>query len=245
MRVQDKRRGRSTIAVTCAMAATVAVVVTGCSDGGSDGSEGAASTVTPSVGPTSSETAEAVEAVETVQMVGAIDTSNWTTYTSDVYDLQIGHPSGWTELPATRAWRLDTDGADPLSPAHEAFRSPEGDVRVSVWAAPLDPSTREETTAYLESWVEDYCEATENLPCTDIGDRAVELCLEKRDCHPGLLVPFESDVQAFFSGGDYASDAMTVVVVWRPESDASVVPYGGAQRLLEAFLSTMDVRPKP
>ena len=177
----------------------------------------------------------------------ALDTSDWTTYTSDLYDLEVGHPPDWTVTPATRKWRLDTDGTDFLSPAHVAFRnpdgSPEGDVRVSVWTAPLDPKTREETFAYLEAWVEDYCEATENTPCTGIADRAVELCLETRDCHPGLLVPFKYDVQAFFSGGDYAQDAMTIVAVWRPESDASVVPYGGSQRLLEAFLSTMDVRP--
>jgi len=114
---------------------------------------------------------------------------------------------------------------------------------VSVWAAPLDPSTREETTDYVEAWVEDYCEASGNTPCTGIGDRAVDLCLEKRDCHPGLLVPFRDDVQAFFSGGIYAADAMTVVAVWRPESDSSVVPYGGSKRLLEGFLSTMEVWP--
>ena len=190
MRIQDKRRGRATIAVTCAMAATVAVVVAGCSGGGSDGSEGAESIVTPSASPTRPRrsrrsSGRAVEAVE------AIDTSDWTTYTSDLYDLEVGHPPGWTETPATRKWRLDKDGTEFLSPAHEAFRSPEGDVRVSVWAAPLDPSTREETTDYLEAWVEDYCEATENIPCTGIDDRAVELCLEKRDCHPGLLVPFQ------------------------------------------------------
>jgi hypothetical protein len=231
MRIQDKARGRATIAVTCAVAATVAVVVSGCSGGGSDGSEGADSIVTPSASPTPSETVE------------AIDTSDWNKYTSDLYDLEVGHPPGWMETPASRKWRLEEDGKDFLSPAHEAFRSREGDVRVSVWAAPLDPKTREETTAFLEAWVEDYCEATGNAPCTGIADRAVELCLEKRDCHPGLLVPFKDDVQAFFSGGMYDADAMTVVAVWRPESDSSVVTYGGAQRLLEGFLSTMKVWP--
>ena len=145
--------------------------------------------------------------------------------------------------PATRKWRLEEDGTEFLSPAHEAFQPPEGDVRVSVWAAPLDPKTREETTDYLETWVEDYCQASGNTPCTGIADRAVDLCLEKWDCHPGLLVPFKDDVQAFFSGGIYAQDAMTVVAVWRPESDSSVVPYGGSQRLLEGFLSTMGVWP--
>ena len=130
-----------------------------------------------------------------------------------------------------------------LSPAHEAFLSPDGHVRVSVWNAPLDASTREESIPYLVEWVEDYCEESGNSPCTGIADRAVELCLEKWDCHPGLLVPFENDVQAFFSGGIYAQDAMTVVAVWRRESSRHDGAYGGSQRLLEAFLSTMEVWP--
>ena len=50
-------------------------------------------------------------------------------------------------------------------------------------------------------------------------------------------------MQAFFSAGIYDADAMTVVAVWRGESDSAVSPYGGAQRLLEAFLSTMEVWP--
>jgi len=58
-----------------------------------------------------------------------------------------------------------------------------------------------------------------------------------------MLMPFRDDVQAFFSGGIYDADAMTVVAVWRGESDPSVARYAGAQRLLEAFLSTMQVWP--
>jgi hypothetical protein len=96
----------------------------------------------------------------------------------------------------------------------------------------------------LLAWVGGYCEASGiSSPCTGVEDRAVELCLEARDCHPGVLVPFESQVQAFFSGGIYNGDAMTVVSVWRGESDPSVAQYGGAQRLLEGFLSTMLVWP--
>ena len=76
-------------------------------------------------------------------------------------------------------------------------------------------------------WVENYCEESGNSPCTGIADRAVELCLEKWDCHPGLLVPFENDVQAFFSGGIYAQDAMTVVAAWRRESSKHI---GGVRR---------------
>ena len=157
----------------------------------------------------------------------------------------MGHPADWTVFPAIRRWSFETDVADPLSAAQEVFMppSPAPDVRVSVWSAPLDPGTRIESTADIEAWVEDYCRASRNTPCTGIDERAVELCLEKWDCHPGLLVPFKEDVQAFFSGGIYDAEAMTVVAVWRPEDGPSVTRYGGSQRLLEAFLSTMQVWP--
>jgi len=93
------------------------------------------------------------------------------------------------------------------------------------------------------AWVEDYCQRSGNAPCDGIADRAIELCLERRDCHPGLLVPFENDVQAFFTGGIYSPTAMTIVAVWQSESAPAVAPYGGAQQLLESFLATMEVWP--
>jgi hypothetical protein len=180
----------------------------------------------------------------TVSPSTAIDTKTWTTYTSARYDFKLGHPRGWTEYPALRDWTFDIDARDSLSPAIDAFLSPKGDVRVGVWNVPLDSGTSvHDSMPAIRAWVEDYCVATGNTPCTGIDDRAVELCLEARDCHPGLLVPFKDDVQAFFSGGIYEANAVTVVAVWRGESASSTAPYGGSQRLLEAFLSTMEVRP--
>ena len=228
-------RRRVGIAVICAVA-VVAAVASGVAGLGERRSDGIGP-VAPSPSPTLTGTPSPAEAVDPIEKKG------WVSYTSERYDFQIGHPAGWTEDPANRDWQSDDDSANPLSPAHEAFESRSGDVRVSAWQVPLDPATRIESIAFLEAWVEDYCESSGNTPCTGIGDRAVELCLERRDCHPGLLVPFEDDVQAFFSGGIYATGAMTVVTVWRAESAAAVARYGGAQRLLEAFLSTMEVWP--
>jgi hypothetical protein len=167
------------------------------------------------------------------------------TFTSSLYDLTVDYPQGWTPYVATQKWSWEANVKDWKGPAQDHFLSPEGgSVRVSAWAAPIDPATRKESTAYLVAFAQDYCEQSGNSPCTGIADRAVELCVEKRDCHPGLLVPFKEDVQAFFSGGSYPTDVMTIVAVWRPEWDNSVRPYGGARKLLESFLSTMDVWPK-
>jgi hypothetical protein len=67
--------------------------------------------------------------------------------------------------------------------------------------------------------------------CTGIQERATPLCVELRDCHPGLLVQFEDNVEAFFTGGNYG-DTMVVVAVWWDESAPAVAPYGGARKLL-------------
>lgn len=236
IREQARRRarGRRTAAVVT-VAAAVAVVVAGTTVvTGRD-----ESSPLPPAGPVSPSTSGS----PSTSPDPLLETGSWDAYTSTRYDFTIGHPPDWTEEPANRDWTRESDVADHLSPAHEAFFSRNGHVRVSAWNAPLDASTREDSTAYLVSWVEDYCKESGNSPCTGIAARAVELCLEKADCHPGLLVPFENDVQAFFSGGIYAQDAMTVVAVWRGESSRHTARYGGSRRLLEAFLSTMDVWP--
>ena len=226
------RSNRRRTAALVTVAAVVAVVVAGTTVvTGRD-----ASSPIPPAGPVSPSISESPS-------TRPLSTSSWEAFTSTRYDVTVGHPPDWTEEPATRDWTWESDVRDHLSPAHEAFLSQNGHVRVSVWNAPLDASTRQESIPYLVSWVEDYCEDMGNSPCTGIADRAVGLCLEARDCHPGLLVPFENDVQAFFSGGIYAQDAMTVVAVWRAESSRHVDRYGGSRRLLEAFLSTMEVWP--
>jgi hypothetical protein len=170
-----------------------------------------------------------------------IDISTWTAYESDRYGFTIGHPSDWTVDPADHDWTLAGDADDFLSTGHEAFRPPDGHVRVSAWLVPLDPGTTMQTTADVEAWVEQFCPQTDQPSCTGMHDRAIPLCKEGRDCHPGLLVPFAADVQAFFFDADL--DGMVVVAVWVPESAETVAPYGGAQALLKAFLATMEVCP--
>jgi hypothetical protein len=232
-RARRRARGRRTAAVMAV--AAVAAVVTGTTvvTGPNQSSP------LPPAGPASPSVSEPPSRSQ----LPPLQTGSWEAYTSTRYDFSIGHPPAWSEEPAIRDWSPERDVADHLSPAHEAFTSRDGHVRLSVWKAPLDAGTREESIPYLVSWVEDYCLESGNSPCTGIADRAVELCLEKWDCHPGLLVPFENDVQAFFSGGLHAQDAMTVVAVWRGESSPFVARYGGSRRLLEAFLSTMEVWP--
>ena len=192
------------------------------------------------------------------QSLDSLDTSTWTTYGSTRYSLgnnsTIGYPADWTVHRSDHVWTYKADGLDALSTGQEAFVNPEGDVRVSAWDVPRDPAEGQMPAATaetewveagwrdVEAWVKAYCERTGNIPCTDIHGRAVPLCLEKWDCHPALLVPFRDDVQAFFTNGGEGAP-MTIVAVWRGPSDPNTARYGGSQRLLEAFLSTMDVLP--
>jgi hypothetical protein len=177
-----------------------------------------------------------------------IDTTTWTIYTSHQYGYKVGLPPNWVVIShASRDWRVGTDPSDPANRGVDTFGSPTDTVRVSVWKAPLDPGTSIDSTADIEAWVKDYCKGPVNsAPCSGINDRAVELCVEKWDCHPGLLVPFTYDTQAFFTHTAFNAEpehAMTVVAVWVGESNPALAQYGGSQRLLEAFLSTMYVWP--
>ena len=206
------------------LAAGALMLLAGCSASDAEDRAGA----DPSPTPTSNETE---------------DERSWTPYRSDRYDLALGYPSDWDVVPASRDWRPGTDGSNPRSPGHEAFSSPGSDVGVSVWSTPLAGRDEIHSSADLVAWAEDYCVVAGSAPCTGIEDRAIDLCIEARDCHPGLLVPFEEDVQAFLSGGMYDPDAMTVVAVWRGDTDPHTAQYGGSQQLLEDFLSTMEVWP--
>jgi len=173
-----------------------------------------------------------------------LDTADWASYSSERYDFTIGHPAAWTVQPATRDWALDVDARDWRSNGQESFIEPNDNIRVSAWSVATDGSTAIKAGGIdVEAWVEAYCEASANTPCTGIADRAVPLCLEWRDCHPGLLVAFKDDVQAFFTNGSPGAP-MVVVAVWWAESAPAVAPYGGSRRLLEAFLSTMCVWPE-
>ncbi len=171
-------------------------------------------------------------------------------YHSDRYQFDIGYPADWTVFPAERTWDAAVDARDTLSPAHESFRAPDDSIRVSAWVVPADPSTVK-TAADFGVWVETFCSTTDIVLCAGITERAVPLCREKRDCHPsGFLVPFDNETVAFLTGNDFGPGeswvprGMLVVALWRPESDPSVAPYGGARGLLEDFLATMDVWPE-
>jgi len=169
-----------------------------------------------------------------------IDTTSWTAFDSERYPLTLRYPANWIAQPALRDWTLAEDADDWLSTAQDAFVG--DNTRVSAWSVPVDRDATPETTAGVRAWVEAYCERAS--PACEIPEEAVPLCVEVRDCHPGLLVAWPTEVSAFFTGGIYG-DTMTVVTVWRGENDPAAAPFGGSQRLLEAFLSTMDVWTEP
>ncbi|MET4099515.1 hypothetical protein ABIB37_001752 [Agrococcus sp. UYP10] len=168
----------------------------------------------------------------------SIDTSDWITFASERYRFSIGHPPDWTVEPSEHDWTTASDAQRVDSTGQEAFMSPQGDIRVSAWAAPA-PS--EESRDALQAWVEQYCEESANRPC-DAVDEAQPLCVERWDCHPAMLVVFAQDVQAFMTGGVMGRQTV-VVALWREEADGAIPGYGTPAELLRAFLATMDVCP--
>jgi hypothetical protein len=170
------------------------------------------------------------------------DISKWTAYTSAIYGFTTAYPAGWKiEHAATRAWDpavdviLGDDGA-----AVDVFTNAKGDVAFSMWRIPADVEAFADSRAALIAWVEATCSAAANLrPCDGIAARAIPMCREAANCHPdAVIVPFSGDTFAFFGG---AEGALTVAQVWRVDADPEVAEYGGAVRLLQDFLKTVNV----
>jgi hypothetical protein len=179
----------------------------------------------------------------TMVALGSVE-PGWTTYASERYGFVIGHPVDWSELPSTRAWTFDrdTDATAPVSGGAEHFTSPDGSVRVSAWDVPLESPVNLDSRDELLSWITSYCTRTGGGGCSDITDRAVFFCNERRDCHNAYLVPFDDWVGAFAWGGTI-DGTVRIVAIWRAENEPEVAPYGGARSLLEAFLRTMNIVP--
>jgi hypothetical protein len=196
-----------------------------------------ASTVLPSSVPTSTAGSTSTPGAS----AGLLPTTGWTPYTSARYGFTMAYPPGWTVAPSNHTWTWALDGTNYLSTGQDAFIAPDGSIRVSAWTVPgFISGTTDPSWADVERWAIDYCSRSGDSPCTGIHERAVPLCIETRDCHPALLVRFNTDVLAFGIGGVLGPE-MTVVAVWRPEFEPSVAPYGGSATLLETFLSTMNV----
>ena len=230
--VRSSARARRTRAVSAAAVTTaVAVIVAGATLLGGGG--GGRSSTLPASRPLPSPTTSATSA------------TTQDAYTSAQYGFTIVPPAGWQYEAADRAWVRESDvrTLEWNSHSHETFTSPDDEVVVSAWAVPLAPGTAPESRAALNSWVEDYCLSSGEAPCTGIADRAVPLCVEGSTCSVGVLLRYSGATYAFFTGGTSGSDTMTVVAVWRSETDDSVVPYGGARKLLLRFLAPMGVWP--
>jgi hypothetical protein len=117
--------------------------------------------------------------------------------------------------------------------------SPAGDLFIGLWSTPVGNTT--ETPEGVAAWVEKFCTHA-GSPCPGILDRSVPLCHERKDCHPGLLVPSPDDQEfrAFYTDADHGGQIVGLDV-GLPERAPEMAKYGGARRILEALLSTMDV----
>ena len=189
----------------------------------------ASSVALPSTAPGSSEVAPGIMA--------------WTPYTSPVYGITFGYPDGWTLYSAaTRAWQ---EGATDGDRSSETFMNPElrdGDqIALGVWRQPVgtgdDITSREGLAAWFEAHrCDDQVDA-----CETVSDIAVPMCVGHVACLPAVLMPLSDSTQAVFA--DPGSDLITIVSLGRPDDFPAAARYGGAVRLLESILATMDVWP--
>lgn len=176
-------------------------------------------TAAPSPSPTSA--AQAVEA--------RLDVTTWTTYVSNCYGFSIGLPVSWTLKQASaHDWTLAADH-DWLTTATEGFIPAENSIYVTAWSVAVPAGTTR------DAWIQAYCQAGGMTPCTALQAASTVFTGDDR---PGVLVNTD-DTEAFI----LVANRMYVVALWEPFNDPRTAPYGGADRLVDAFVSTMHLLP--
>ena len=101
---------------------------------------------------------------------------------------------------------------------------------MTAWSVDMDGTAPDE-------WIADYCSwAYQGNSCTEFEDAALPV---QMDGHAGWLVQNDDETQAFIP----VDGRMYSILLGRAEDDPNVLPYGGARRLLEAFLSTVRLEP--
>jgi hypothetical protein len=207
------------------VATATALLLGGCqTDGAAAPSSERRSTSAPS-------TTEPRSSPQTTPTLTPIDTSSWLPFVSEHYGFSITYPPDWEANQGRGDWTFPEDTAwpDGVEVSDWFFLDdPEsGFVAASVWSVELEPGTS------ADEWFGNYC-AVEATPC-DSDEPSVAASL---DGHAGRLVR-ASDPLAYFGIGD----RLYMLAVWQPEDHPSVERYGGGHRLLEAFLSTMQLLP--
>jgi hypothetical protein len=203
-----------------------------------------AGTTTPPATPTAPATGVPTAPTATF----TVDVEAWTPYTSEVHGITTAYPPGWAvRQEATRGWdaAIDVPFPEEISPAADVFVNDARTVALRLWNVPADIEAIANSRPALIAWVEEFCDSADYFePCDGIAERAIPMCRERRDCHPdAVIVPFDEDTVAFFVG---AEDALTIAHVPRGDADPAAAQYGGAIRLLQAFLETMNVTvPQP
>jgi hypothetical protein len=178
---------------------------------------------TPTPSPTLTPTAAAAATL------GPIDTSTWTTYISNRYGFSIGRPANWkVKQVSNHDWTVSADH-DWQTTASEGFAAADESVYATAWSVAVPAGTS------ADAWILAYCQSGATGPCTGLQAASTPVSM---DGHPGVLIN-TMDTEAF----TLVANRMYVVAVWESFDDPRTAPYGGADRLVEGFLSTMHLLP--
>ena len=168
-----------------------------------------------------------------------LETSRWTTYTSERYQFTIGHPATWTVIESTHTWEQETDSINWDSGALETFVPPDESMYLAAWSVDVDPAMT------LAQWVRAFCEQYV-ASCTAIEAMSEPASANAGD-HEGILLSWDDGMTAFFPtwyedaepGSIWEQPAPSggriyIVESGRPDSG----PYR-ARELIEAFSASL------
>ena len=192
----------------------------------------------PTVAPTGSPAPTAVycTAPSSLCVLPLLDTANWTPYTSSRYGYRIAYPpTDWTAIPGDHDWTFENDIDAFSSTAPDRFETQgtgEGlGIRLSIWTDNLEPGTTQ------QDWISTYCAAAYPAgSCTEPTNLVSEVMPGGPYRILGWNNPAGEPMAAFVR-----DETIYILAIWRSKDDPSVRPWGGSQRLLQAFITTITL----
>jgi hypothetical protein len=184
---------------------------------------------TPTPSPTVLPMATTAPTTAAQSVAERLDITKWTAYVSSRYGFSIARPVGWTQKQVSdHDWTLAADH-DWQSTASEGFVAGDDSIYVTAWSVAVPAGTS------ADAWILAYCQSGATGPCTGLKAASTPVTM---DGHPGVLINTD-DTEAFTLVGR----RMYVVALWESFDDPRTTPYGGADRLVQSFLSTVHLLP--
>jgi len=141
----------------------------------------------------------------TPQPTNSLDTSTWVDFTSPRYGYTSGRPANWEANPSTRAWTMEQDRTDWLSPGQDQFIDEQADYQIGVHGFAADIDAGMTPDQWIEAFVlgpSSCLVVVADLPAITVDGHAAKLADQQACSDEIAFIPIDRRMYVFTIGRD-------------------------------------------